>query len=117
MKFAPNARSRSSSRIAVASSAGSPQPPPALQERDAVTAADDRASPPRILIHQDEGVPRSDDRRDRPQRPVDLVPPAIRPPSAQVRGNAGGLATTAQGVETTRLVPQAGAEALLERVA
>src|SRR5262249_21464003 len=84
-----------------------PVSPPALQERDAAAAAEDRASPPRILIHQDEGVPRSDERRDPPQGPVYLVPPAIRPPSAQVRGNAGGLATTAQGAGTIRLRPQA----------
>src|SRR5262249_37340244 len=86
-------------------------------EGDAAAAGDYRAAPPRILIHQDEGVPRWDERRDSPQPPANLVPPGIRSPPPRVRRNAQGLTTAAQSVETILLAPQAGAQALLERVA
>src|SRR5262249_43060533 len=63
------------------------------------------------------GVPLRYDRCDSLQPRVDLVPPAIRPPRPRVGRNAQGLAAAAQGVETMLFAPQAGAKALLERVA
>src|SRR5262249_23567467 len=94
-----------------------PVSPLALQEGDAAASGENGAAPPRILIHEDKGIPLRYDRCDPPQPAGDLVPPAIRPPRPRIGRKAQGSAAAAQGVETMLLAAQAGAKAPLERLA